>query len=132
MHTLYDFLTHVKGIEYIISVLFIAGYILYAEVLKPKPFKTLVESGREDLEYIKKTGYRNALRTIGKIMAAPFIGLAYIVMLPFAFAFAVGATALNGVLGMAGKSVSFGWRPTEAYLAGKRKKKEEKKEDEKE
>lgn len=129
MNTLFDFLTHVKGIEYIISILFIAGYIIYAEFLKPKPFRTLVESGREDLEFIKRTGFRNTLKTIGKIVAAPFIGLAYVIALPFVFAYAVGTAALSGVLSLAGRSVSFGWRPTEAYLAGKKKK--EKKQDEK-
>lgn len=129
MNTLYDYLTHVKGIEYIISILFIAGYILYAEVLKPKPFKTLKEAGREDLKFMRNN--RSAtLATIKKIAAAPFIGLGYIVALPFAFAFAVGSAALSGVMGLVGRSASFGWRPTEAYLAGKKKKKEEKKQDE--
>lgn len=127
MNSVYDFITHVKGIEYIISVLFILGYILYAEVLKPRPFKTVLETGRDDMEYIRRTGTMTAVR---KIAAAPFIGLAYIVALPFAFAFALFSTAVNGVLSMAGKEASFGWRPTEAYLAGK-KKKEEKKADEK-
>lgn len=130
MYTLYDFLTHIKGVEYIMSVLFIAAYILYAEVLKPKPFKTLKESGKADLDFVK-THRSETMRTIGRIAAAPFIGLGYIVMLPFAFAYAVGTAALNGVLGLAGRSASFGWRPTEAYLAGKKKKKEEKKQEEK-
>ena len=129
MYTLYDYLTHVKGVEYILSILFIAGYILYAEVLKPKPFKALKESGREDLDFIRRNR-SNVFKTIGKIAAAPFIGLAYVVSLPFAFAYALGTAALNGVLGLAGRSASFGWRPTEAYLAGKKKKKEEKKQDE--
>jgi len=125
MNTLYDYITHVKGVEYIISILFIAGYILYAEVLKPKPFKTLKEASREDLDFMK-SNKPSTIATLKKIAAAPFIGLGYVVMLPFAFAYAVGTAALNGVLGLAGRSASFGWRPTEAYLAGKKKKKEEK------
>ncbi len=129
MNTLYDYLTHVKGVEYIISILFIAGYILYAEVLKPKPFKTLKEAGKEDLDFIR-SNKPSAIATIKKIIAAPFIGLGYLVMLPFAFVYAVGTAALNGVLGLAGRSATFGWRPTEAYLAGKKKRKEEKKQDE--
>jgi hypothetical protein len=129
MYTLYDYLTHVKGVEYIISILFIAGYILYAEVLKPKPFKTLKEAGKADLEFIK-SNRPSTIGTIKKIITAPFIGLGYLVMLPFAFAYAIGTAALNGVLGLAGRSASFGWRPTEAYLAGKKKRKEEKKQDE--
>lgn len=130
MYTLYDYLTHVKGVEYIISILFIAGYILYAEVLKPKPFRTLKESGKEDLEFVRNN--RGAtFSTLKKIVSAPFIGIAYVVSLPFAFLYALATAALSGVLGLAGRSASFGWRPTEAYLAGKKKKAEENKQDEK-
>lgn len=131
MYTLYDFMTHIKGVEYILALLFIAGYILYSEVLKPKPFKTMIDTGKDDLEHIKKTGFRNTLRVIGKIAAAPFIGIAYVVMLPFAFVAALGSAAMNGVLNLVGKTAVFGWRPTEAYFTGKKKKKEEKKKDEK-
>jgi hypothetical protein len=132
MHSLYDFITHVKGIEYIISILFIAGYILYAEILKPQPFKAMMETGRDDMEFIKKSGYRNTARTVGRIATAPFIGLAYVVALPFAFAFALVSTVVNSAFHAIGKEVSFGWRPTEAYLAGKKKKKGADKTDEKE
>ena len=131
MNTLFDFVTQVKGVEYILSVLFIAGYLIFAEILKPKPFKTVVESGREEVEHMKEMGYRNTLKTVRKIAAAPFIGLAYIVALPFAFAYALGSAAVGGILTMVGKEAVFGWRPTEAYLAGKKKKKEEKKKEEK-
>lgn len=128
MNSFYDFLTQVKGVEYIISVMFIAGYILYAEVLKPKPFKALVEAGRDDMEFIKKTGYRNTMKTVGKIAAAPFIGLSYIVALPFAFGYALLSTGVNAALAAAGKEASFGWRPMEAYFEGKKKKEDKKKE----
>jgi hypothetical protein len=126
MNTLYDFITHVKGIEYLLAILFITGYLLYAEALKPKPFKTLIESGKEDLEFIKERGLVNTLKTIGKIAAAPFIGLAYVIMLPFTFAYALATAAFNGIFALAGRSASFGWRPTEAYLAGKKKEKKQK------
>ena len=131
MYTLYDYMTHIKGVEYILALLFIAGYILYSEVLKPKPFKTMIDTGKDDLEHIKKTGFRNTLKVIGKIAAAPFIGIAYVVMLPFAFVAALGSAAMNGVMNLVGKTAVFGWRPTEAYFTGKKKKKEEKKKDEK-
>jgi 4-hydroxybenzoate polyprenyltransferase len=130
MYTLYDYLTRVKGVEYIISLLFIAGYILYAEILKPKPFKTVTETAKEDLEFIKKAGYKNVLKTLGRIVAAPFIGLAYVVALPFAFMFAIGTAALHGIFSLVHGSIPFGWRPLEAYLTGKKKKREEKKKDE--
>lgn len=126
MNTLFDFTTHVKGIEYIIALMAIAGYILYWEILKPKPFRTLAENGKDDLEHIRKTGYKNTLKTAGKVLAAPFIGLAYVIALPFAFMFALGSVAVNGALSLAGREAVFGWRPTEAYLAGKKKGKKEK------
>lgn len=130
MHTLVDFLTHVKGVEYIISVLFIVAFILYLEVLKPSPFRTILRSSKEDLSFIKESGYRNILKTMGRIMAAPFIGLFYVVSLPFIFVYGVGIELLNlalegleSIINLAGKNVSFGWRPQEAYFAGKKRKK---------
>jgi hypothetical protein len=129
MHTYFDFLTHVKNVEYILALLFIAGYILYSEVLKPKPFKTMVDTGKDDLDYVRKTGYRNTLKVVGKIAAAPFIGIAYVVMLPFAFLAALGSAVMGGALNFFGKTAVFGWRPTEAYLTGKKKKRQEEKEE---
>jgi hypothetical protein len=38
----------------------------------------------------------------------------------------VGKKVLIGTLGVARNLASFGWRPTEAYLAGKKKKKRDK------
>lgn len=121
MNTLFDFLTHIKGIEYLLAISAIILYMLYWEVLKPKPFRTMVEKGRDDLGYIRETGYRATLRTLGKVIAAPFIGLAYVVALPFWFAYALVSAIVNGMISLVGKEAVFGWRPTEAYLAGKKK-----------
>jgi hypothetical protein len=54
---------------------------------------------------------------LGLIYAAflPFIGIAMVVKL-------ITQKAAGGVLRLAGRTVSFGWRPSEAYLAGKKKK----------
>ncbi|HEX9113342.1 MAG TPA: hypothetical protein VF888_03260 [Nitrospirota bacterium] len=127
MYTLVDFITHVKGIEYIMSISAIAGFLIFWEVLKPRPFKTVVETGKDDLGHIEQTGgFGNVMKSVGKIAAAPFIGLAYIVMLPVGFfaALAVGAVnlALKGAASIVGKSATFEWRPVEAYLAGKKRK----------
>jgi hypothetical protein len=127
MFTLVDFITHVKGIEYLMSVSAIAGFLIFWEVLKPRPFKTVVETGKDDLSYIEQTGgFRNVMKSVGKIAAAPFIGLAYIVMLPVGFfaALVIGAVnlAMKGAASIVGKSATFEWRPVEAYLAGKKRK----------
>lgn len=57
-----------------------------------------------------------------------FLGALYVVALPLIVnvmgIYLLGRRILGGVLLQAKRSVSFGWRPTEAYLAGKKKKKD--------
>lgn len=77
----------------------------------------------------------------GMLPVAFVIGLLYVLILPFIgiatlitiyvipiFGLAsgvlvVGGRAIGAFLEMVGRSVSFGWRPSNAYLAGKRKRK---------
>ncbi len=130
MFTLVDFITHVKGIEYIMSLAAIAGFLIFWEVLKSKPFKTLMETGKDDLGHIEQTGgFKGVMKSVTKIISAPFIGLAYIVMLPVGFFVALAATLVNlamkAVATFAGKSASFEWRPVEAYFSGRKKKEKE-------
>lgn len=125
MHTLFDFITQVKGVEYLVAVSAIAIYLVYWEFLKPKPFRTVIETGKEDLEHVKEKGYGGMMSNVGKIAAAPFIGLAYIVMLPFTFVYALGLAIFGAVSKRAGEEAAFDWRPSEAYLAGKKKEEKE-------
>jgi hypothetical protein len=118
MNTMFDFVTHVKGIEYILSLALIAGYLLFWEALKPKPFKKVKETGQEDLEHVKQHGMKNIMKLAGKVAAAPFIGLLYVILLPVGLVSALSYTLIASV---AGKNASFSWRPAEAYLAGKEK-----------
>jgi hypothetical protein len=121
MHTLFDFVTQVKTVEYLLAISAIAVFLIYWEVLKPRPFRTLMRTTREDMDHIKKSGgFRAVSRKVALIAVAPFIGLAYLVALPFAFVFALGNAAFKGVASLAGGTASFGWRPTEAYLSGKK------------
>ncbi|GAB4370299.1 MAG: hypothetical protein Kow00128_17240 [Deltaproteobacteria bacterium] len=128
MNTYLDFLTHVKGVEYILSLMAIVGFILFLEILKPAPFRTVARATRDDLEHLKREGARATFRTILRICAAPFLGLAYVLMLPFLFAYALGmellGTAARGferLPGLARRSLFFGWRPMEAYFGGRKK-----------
>jgi hypothetical protein len=61
------------------------------------------------------------------LMAAPVIGLVFAVFLPFiGIAMTlnlIGKKLVEGVASAAAGSVSFGWRPVEAYLAGRKTKK---------
>lgn len=125
MYTLVDFITHIKGVEYILSLLAIGGFLLFWELLKPAPFRTVVAVGRQDLEHLQRSGFQDIMKTIGRIATAPFIGLAYLAMLPVGFAAALGIgginLALKGLGNVLGTSRSFDWRPMEAYFAGKKK-----------
>jgi len=62
------------------------------------------------------------------LMAAPVIGLVFAVFLPFigiAMTLGlIGRKLVEGLASAAAGSVSFGWRPIEAYLAGRKMKKE--------
>ena len=118
MNSMFDFITHVKGIEYILSLTFIAGYVLFWEILKPRPFQKVKETGQADLAYVKQNGMKNNLKLAGKIAAAPFVGLLYIILLPVGLVSALSYALVSGV---AGKNTSFSWRPAEAYLSGKKK-----------
>jgi len=118
MNSMFDFITHVKGVEYILSLTFIAGYVLFWEILKPKPFKKVKETGQEDLAYVRQNGMKNNLKLAGKIAAAPFVGLLYVILLPVGLVSALSYAVVSGV---AGKNASFSWRPAEAYFSGKKK-----------
>ncbi len=70
------------------------------------------------------TFYR--IPSIAMLFAGPVMGLLYVLLLPFIGIGTVAMIAIRKVAGAAlsliGKSLSFGWRPKEAYLAGKKKK----------
>lgn len=144
MYTLFDFVTQIKAAEYLIAVGAVGVFIVLWEVLKPRPFKAMINTAREDLRQIgQRGGYAEVLRTAGHVVAAPFIGLGYIIALPFVFAYAVGSVfveALARVLGAAvtllahtvaavGHAVakvlhvspSFDWHPQQAYLLGRKR-----------
>jgi hypothetical protein len=63
------------------------------------------------------------------LIAGPIIGLFYVLCLPFISIATVASLAAgkiaNGLLGLVGTSMSFEWRPKEAYLSGKKKGKKE-------
>jgi hypothetical protein len=70
---------------------------------------------------VKENVGRNAVM----LVAGPFVGLLYVVLLPFAWiaaALVIIAKQLAGGL-VSRTHASFGWRPVESYLAGRRNKK---------
>jgi len=144
MYTLFDFITQVKGAEYLIAVSAVGLFILFWEVLKPRPFKSMIDAAKGDIEQIGRSGgFAQVLRTAGHVAAAPFIGLAYVVALPFVFVYAVGNVLLQGTARAIGAgadlvartlvqgaqavarivhvSPGFSWRPQEAYFLGRKR-----------
>lgn len=65
------------------------------------------------------------------LLLGPVIGLLYAILMPFIGIGTVATLAvrkiLSGMYNLVAKSISFGWQPRNAYLSGKKKKKEEKK-----
>lgn len=59
------------------------------------------------------------------LLVGPVIGLFYVIALPFmavgTIVTLVGGKLLAGLFNFLGSLVSFGWRPREAHLAGKKK-----------
>ena len=144
MYTLFDFVTQVKGAEYLIAVSAVGLFILFWEVLKPRPFKSMIDAAKGDVTQIGQSGgFAGVLRTAGHVAAAPFIGLAYVVALPFVFVYAVGHVLLQGtaraisasadwvartlvqgahaVARIVHVSPAFSWRPQEAYFLGRKR-----------
>jgi hypothetical protein len=74
----------------------------------------------------KETG-----KGIASLLLGPILGLVYVIALPFiaiaTIVTLIGKKAMGGILSLMRNLVSFGWRPSEAYLAGKKKKKTTKK-----
>ena len=62
------------------------------------------------------------------LLFGPIVGLLYAILMPVIGIATVAALAVRKVLGglynLVAKSISFGWQPMSAYLAGKKKKKE--------
>ncbi len=91
-----------------------------------------LSSGRQ--EYIEQEGIlpgdENStyfrVPSILVLLLGPILGLLYVIALPF-IGIATVLTVLFGKVNVAllrvfGRTVSFGWRPVESYLLGKKKK----------
>lgn len=59
------------------------------------------------------------------LLAGPVIGLLYVIVMPFmavaTIVTLVGRKIVGSLLNLLGSLVSFGWRPREAHLTGKKK-----------
>lgn len=120
MHTLFDFISSVNGIQYALALVFMFGFIIFSELLKPKPFEGLVKAAAEDIGFIRAQGKGRALGLIKATAMAPLYALFYVAAVPVLF--------LHGIAMLFGKIIvattAVGWSPVHAYFArsGKGKK----------
>jgi len=118
MHTLFDFVTKVNGMQYLLSILFIAGLIVLFEVMKPQPFKKLAASVAEDAQFIKSQGKENNVQLLKNLAMSPVYILFYLVSVPVLF--------VKGMAEPVGAVTSAGWSPVRAYFTGSKKAKKAK------
>ncbi len=109
MHTLFDFVTKVNGAQFLLSLLFILGFIVLAELFKTRPFAGLRERAADDVRFIKEQGKENRAQLFKNIAMAPVYFVQYLVSVPILF-----------VQGMAEPLGTVGWSPVRAYFAGRK------------
>lgn len=122
MNTIFDFVSQTKGMEYLLAIIFLAGYVVFMEVLKPRPFQALAEMLREDMGFMTAPEGRAALKRLamGALMA-PLVVAKYFAMLPLMFALGVALKAEESVAStFAGGTLA--WRPIQSYLLGRGRK----------
>ena len=117
MNTIIDFTNAIKGVEYLIAIGFFVAFLLLWQVFKAKPLGVVAEA-KADLGHIR-------LRSVLRLLAAPFIGLAYMLALPFVMVYGLSSLLVEA----AGKALGhiriptlvFGYRPQMAWLLRNRK-----------
>lgn len=116
MHTLYDFISEVNLMQYLLAVVSIAGFIIFVEIFKPKPFKGLSKMIAEDVGFVKEQGKSNNALLIKNIITGGAYAVLYIIAIPLLF--------LHGIsVLMSRLFTSFtylGWSPVRAYFAGRK------------
>jgi hypothetical protein len=118
MHTLFDFVTRVNGVQYLLAFLFIFGVIIFFEIMKPRPFKGLAASVSEDAQFIKAQGKEGNVQLLKNMAMAPVYLVVYLAAVPVLF--------LKGMAEPVGALTSAGWSPVRAYFTGARKAKKAK------
>jgi hypothetical protein len=125
MHTLFDFISNVNAVQYVIALLSIIGFIVFGEVLKVRPFQGLRESVAEDVRFIKTQDKGTRLQLIKNVAMAPLYFLSYLASLPVLFAKGMAEPIGRGF----GAVTTGGWSPVRAYFAGRGKTKKSKADD---
>ncbi len=122
MHTLFDFVSNVNAMQYGIALLSVLGFIIFCEILKPRPFQGLLKSAAEDAGFLKTQSRERVARMVRNIALAPVFGVFYLAALPFLFVQGMAVPLSKGVSTV----TSAGWSPVRAYFAGRKKMKKAK------
>lgn len=131
MNTLFDFVSHNKGIEYLLALMFIAGFVVLMEVLKPHPFRAFVSAVKEDWSYLRGAeGASDTMRMAKNAMVLPIVAGMYVAMIPVMFALGLALKLESTVADLVGGG-AMSWRPLESYLTGRGRKVRKSRKDEK-
>jgi len=122
MHTLFDYISNVNATQYGLSLLFIFGFIVFTEILKPRPFEGLLKAAADDAGSIKSLGKEPVVRLIKNIASAPVYIMLYLAAVPLLFVRGMAVLLGKGI----GDVTSAGWSPVRAYFTGRRKAKKTK------
>jgi hypothetical protein len=122
MHTLFDFVSNVNAVQYGLALLFVLGFIVFTEILKPKPFKELVQSAAEDVNFIKNQGREKNTQLIKNIASAPVYLVTYLAAVPVLFIQGMAEPLVRGI----GSLTTAEWSPVRAYFTGRGKSKKAK------
>ncbi len=118
MHnTMFDYLSASNGLQYLMALIFAAGFLVLWEVLmSPRPFRALASAVAEDLLHARRMGLVGFTRLAKRCVAAGALGALYLAALPVMFVQALGMASMRGVAAGA----SYGWSPVRAYFTGRR------------
>jgi hypothetical protein len=116
MHTLFDYISHVNKIQYALSLLFIAGFIIFTEIMKPRPFQNLLKSAAADAEALKAKGKAPLVRLLRNLALSPGYVLLYLAAVPLLFFRGLAEALSRGI----GDVTTAGWSPVRAYFTGRR------------
>ena len=119
MNTLFDFISKVNGVQYIIALLSIPGFIIFSEILKARPFAGLRETVAEDVRFIKEQDKAERRQLVRNLAMAPIYFLTYLASVPVLFVQGMAEPVGRRI----GSMTSVGWSPVRAYFTGRRKKK---------
>lgn len=117
MHTLFDFITNVNAAQYAIALLFMFGFVIFSEILKPRPFEGFARAVSEDIGFIKEGGREKIYSLIRAIVLAPLYAVIYIAAVPILFVHGIAVLFSKVLIA----TTAIGWSPARAYFASKKK-----------